>query len=124
MERLRAARREDLGIEEDLRTFLPRHLAESLPWYQAGARVDAAGSLAATLEEVEAEFERPRPDGTLVLRADVHGGLLELGDGILAASLEHVLDPSRAPLRGRHQRAPPAGGAGPDHDPRAGPAAG
>ena len=92
MERLRAARREDLGIDEDLRTFLPRHLAESMPWYQAGARVDAAGSLAATLDEVEAELERPRPDGTLVLRADVHGGLLELGDGILAGSLEHILD--------------------------------
>ena len=32
----------------------------------------------------------PRP-GTLILRADLHGGLLELGDGILAQSLEHVI---------------------------------
>jgi 3-dehydroquinate synthetase/shikimate kinase len=91
LERLRAARREEIGIAGDLRAFVPRHLAEYQPYYQAGARVDASGSLASTVAEVEAQLARPLPVGTLILRADVHGGLLELGDGILARSLEHVL---------------------------------
>jgi 3-dehydroquinate synthetase len=91
LERLRAARREDLGIDRDLRSFVPEHLAEYLPYYQAGARVDATGSIADTVAAVEAQLAGPPPAGTLVLRADVHGGLIELGDGILARSLEHVL---------------------------------
>jgi hypothetical protein len=91
LERLRAARREDIGIDGDLRAFVPRHVAEYLPYYRAGEHVDASGSLATTVASVEAQLARPLPPGTLVLRADVHGGLLELGDGILARSLEHVV---------------------------------
>jgi 3-dehydroquinate synthetase len=91
LERLRAARREDVGIDGDLRAFVGRHVAAYLPFYQAGTRVDASGSLAATAASIETELERPIPAGTLVLRTDVHGGLLELGDGILARSLGHVL---------------------------------
>ena len=35
---------------------------------------------------------QPPDSGTLVLRADIHGGLIELGEGILSPSLAHVLE--------------------------------
>ena len=47
----------------DLRTFIADHLAEYRPYYAAGVRVDASGSVAATMEVVEpllAEPHRPR----------------------------------------------------------------
>ena len=47
--------------------------------------------VAATIDLIEPLLAAPPRHGTLILRADLHGGLLELGDGILAQSLEHVL---------------------------------
>ncbi len=92
VERLRAARREDIGIEGDLRTFVADHLATFTPYYFAGVRVDGSGSIADTIAAVMPHLA-PAPDsGTLVLRADIHGGLIELGEGILSPSLAHVLE--------------------------------
>ena len=91
IERLRGARREDVGIEGDIRQFIPSHLAAYLPYYNAGERVDGSGSISATIELAEPVLAEPVASGTLVLRADVHGGLIELGEGILGTSLGHVL---------------------------------
>ena len=55
--------------------------------------MDASGSIADTIAAVDAASRAADPDsGTLVLRADIHGGLIELGDGILSPSLAHVLE--------------------------------
>jgi 3-dehydroquinate synthetase len=91
VERLKAARRQDLGIEGDLGRFIADHLVRYRPYYFAGTRVDAAGSIAATIVEIESILAKPIDTGTLVLRAEIHGGLLELGEGILGTSLWHVL---------------------------------
>ena len=91
VERLRAARRQDLGIDGDFRTFIEDHLAAYTPYYFAGSRVDASGSIAATIAEIQPLLAEPANSGTLVLRAEIHGGFIELGDGILGSSLGHVL---------------------------------
>ncbi len=91
VERLRAARRQDVGYEGDARTFIADHLAEYRPYYLAGMRVDASGSVSSVIGQVQAMLEQPVHSGTLVLRAEVRGGLIELGEDILATSLGHVL---------------------------------
>lgn len=91
VERLRAARREDIGIEGDVRRFLSDHLASCTPYYFAGTRLDGSGSIAATIDLIEPLLTEPVAAGTLVLRAEIHGGLVELGEGILERSLGHVL---------------------------------
>ena len=91
LERLRAARRQDLGIDGDFRQFIADHLAAYTPYYFAGSRVDASGSIAATIEEIQPILAEPPDASTLVLRAEIHGGLMELGEGILGRSLGHVL---------------------------------
>lgn len=91
VERLRAARRADVEIEGDYRTFIPRHLAEYLPFYAAGTRVDASGSISATIDQIGGVLDGAVTDGTLVLRAELHEGLIELGEAILGQSLVHVL---------------------------------
>lgn len=91
IERLRAARREDVGIDGDVRRFIPVHLASHMPYYFAGTRVDGSGSIAATIDLIEPILVEPAAAGTLVLRAEIHGGLIELGEGILGRSLGHVL---------------------------------
>jgi 3-dehydroquinate synthase len=91
VERLRAARRADVEIQGDYRAFIARHLADYRPYYAAGARVDASGSIAATIEGIERILAEPVPGGTIVLRAELHDGLIELGEGILESSLVHVL---------------------------------
>lgn len=91
VERLRAARREDVGIAGDIRRFVPDHLVTHTPYYFAGTRVDGSGSIAATIDLIEPILAEPAAAGTLVLRADIHGGLIELGEGILGTSLGHVL---------------------------------
>ena len=53
--------------------------------------MDASGSIAATIEAIEPLLAEPADTGTLVLRAQIHGGFMELGTGILGSSLEHVL---------------------------------
>ena len=62
-----------------------------MPYYLAGDRVDASGSIAATIEEIEPLLAEPAGTGTLVLRAQTHGGFMELGTGIFGSSLVHVL---------------------------------
>ena len=91
VERLRAARRADIDIDGDIGSFTRRHLADYLPYYGAGVQVDASGSISATIEHIEEALRSPLQPGTLVLRADVHDSLIELGEGILGASLVHVL---------------------------------
>lgn len=91
LERLRSAPRGEAGIDGDFRAFLAEHLAAYTPYYFAGSRLDASGSIASTLEGLEPLLAEPTEPGTLILRADIHGGLLELGEGTLAASLRHVL---------------------------------
>ena len=91
VERLRAARRQDIDIDGDIRTFIADHVATYGPFYRAGTRVDASGSIAATIAQIQPHLARPVEAGTLVLRAEVRGGLIELGDGILSRSLGHVL---------------------------------
>ena len=53
--------------------------------------MDASGSIAATIAEIEPLLAEPAGSGTLVLRAEIHGGFMELGEGILGSSLGHVL---------------------------------
>ena len=102
IERLRSARRQDLGFEGDVRKFIVDHLSRYMPYYLAGDRVDASGSIAATIEEIEPLLAEPAGTGTLVLRAQIHGGFMELGTGIFGPSLAHVLRGlSARPLRGR-----------------------
>jgi 3-dehydroquinate synthetase len=91
LERLRSAPRRDLGIDGDLKTFVVDHLAAFTPYYYAGSRIDASGSISATIAAIEPVLAAPAESGTLILRADIHGGLLELGDGTLGRSLRHVL---------------------------------
>jgi len=91
VERLRAARREDVGIDGDVRRYIPAHLASHMPYYFAGTRVDGSGSIAVTIDLIEPILAEPVAAGTLVLRAEIHGGLIELGEGILGTSLGHVL---------------------------------
>jgi 3-dehydroquinate synthase len=91
VERLRAARRQDLDIDGDFRRFIDDHLIAYTPYYFAGSRVDASGSIAATIAGIQPHLEEPAGSGTLVLRAEIHGGFMELGDGILGSSLGHVL---------------------------------
>lgn len=92
VERLRAARRADVEIDGDYRTFIVRHLEAWEPYYAAGLRVDASGPISTTVDQIEAVLEAPRAGGTLVLRAGLRDGHIELGEGILGASLAHVLD--------------------------------
>ena len=92
VERLRAARRQDIDIDGDVRTFITAHLAAYRPYYGAGTRIDASGSISATIAEVEPLLSQPIRPGALILRAEVHGGLIEVGDGILSPSLVHVLE--------------------------------
>ena len=92
VERLRASRREDIGVQGDLRKFVADHLATFTPYYFAGVRVDASGSIADTIAAVTPHLAQAPDSGTLVLRADIHGGLIELGEGILSPSLAHVLE--------------------------------
>ena len=91
LERLRAVRREDLAIQGDLRRFLTDHLTAYTPYYFAGAQVDASGSIAATISAIEPILAEPADPGTLVLRAEIHGGYMELGEGTLGSSLRHVM---------------------------------
>jgi len=91
VERLRVARRQDTGIRGDVRAFIVEHLPAYLPYYHAAVRVDASGSINDTIAEIEPRLLEPLDDGTLVLRAELGGGLVELGEGILASSLTHVL---------------------------------
>lgn len=91
IERLRAARRQDLGFEGDVRRFIEDHLSVYTPYYFAGSRVDASGSITATIAEIEPLLAEPVDAGTLVLRAQIHGGFMELGIGILGSSLVHVM---------------------------------
>jgi 3-dehydroquinate synthase len=91
VERLRAARREDVGIEGDVRRFTANHLVAYEPYYNAGIRLDGSGSIAATIDRIEPLLAEPVAAGTLVLRAEIHGGLIELGEAILGRSLGHVL---------------------------------
>ncbi len=91
VERLRAARRADVEIDGDYRAFTARHLAAYEPYYAAGVRLDASGPISATIEEIDAVLAEGPASGTLLLRAGVHDGLIELGEGILGASLAHVL---------------------------------
>ena len=92
VERLRAVRRADLEIQGDLRTYTLRHRAEYEPYYAAGTRIDGSGSIAATINRIDPVLSEPVDSGTLVLRAALHDGLIELGEGILHRSLAHVLD--------------------------------
>lgn len=92
IERLRAARLEDTRIDGDIRGFVELHLESYRPYYEAGIRVDASGSVASTIASIEPILVRPASVGTLVLRANIHGGLLDLGDGILGTSLKAVLE--------------------------------
>ena len=92
VERLRAVRRADLEIQGDLRTYTLRHRAEYEPYYAAGTRIDGSGSIAATINRIDPVLSEPVDSGTLVLRAALHDGLIELGEGILRRSLAHVLD--------------------------------
>ena len=77
----------------DLRTFVADHLATSRPYYVAGVRVDASGSIAATIDAGRAA---PRPAAPAAARSSCAqtstAGCIELGDGILGRSLEHVLE--------------------------------
>ena len=91
VERLRTARRQDTGIRGDIRGFIAGHLAAYTPYYFAGTRVDASGSISETISQIAPCLAEPPPTGALVLRAEIHGGLLELGEGILGRSLAHVL---------------------------------
>jgi 3-dehydroquinate synthetase len=91
VERLRAARRADIDIEGEIDSFIGRHLIEYMPYYGAGDRVDASGSISRTIEYLEEALARPIQPGTLVMRAEIHDSLIELGEGILGPSLVHVL---------------------------------
>ena len=91
VERLRSARRADVEIDGDYGAFTAGHLAEYMPYYAAGTRVDASGSIAATIDQIEAVLEDPVDRGTLILRAELGEGLIELGEGIADGSLVHVL---------------------------------
>lgn len=92
VERLRAARRQDIGIDGDIRTFIADHLAAYRPYYLAGTRIDASGSTATAIAEIQRRLTQAIDTGTLILRAEVRGGLIELGDGILSQSLGRVLE--------------------------------
>ena len=92
VERLRTMRRQDTLAMGDVRTFIHDHMERHHPFYSAGVRVDGQGSISATIELLEPILAEPLDPGTLVLRADIHHGLLELGEGILEGSLRHVLD--------------------------------
>lgn len=92
IERLRAVRREDLGVSGDLARFVTEHLASHLPYYFAGQRIDASGSVNDTIARIEPLLVEPPRAGTLVLRADLHTGMIELGEGILGTSLSDVLE--------------------------------
>jgi 3-dehydroquinate synthetase len=96
VERLRAARREDIEVDGSVRTFIADHLAAYHPYYFAGTRVDASGSISDTIDRIGPFLDRPPGAGTLVLRAELHGGLVELGEGILSRSMAHVLERLRA----------------------------
>ena len=91
IERLRSGRRQDLGFEGDIAQFIADHTAMYTPYYFAGRRVDASGSIAATIAEIEPLLAEPADVGTLVLRAQTHDGSIELGTGILGSSLRYVL---------------------------------
>ena len=91
VERLRAVRKADLDIHGDLRAYTARHLAAYEPYYAAGTRIDGSGSITATIELIDPVLDEPVGSGTLVLRAALHDGLIELGEGILHRSLVHVL---------------------------------
>lgn len=92
VERLRAARRADVEIDGDYRAFTVRHLAAYEPYYAAGRRIDASGPISHAIDQIEHVLEEPRSAGTLVVRAALHDGHIELGEGILGASLAHVLE--------------------------------
>ncbi len=91
VERLRAARRHDTGIRGDIRLFIADHLPTYLPYYSAATRVDASGSINQTITQIEVRLAEPLDAGTLILRAELRGGLVELGEGILGTSLTHVV---------------------------------
>ena len=94
VERLRTIRRADLEIRGDLRGYTERHLAEYEPYYAAGKRIDGSGSITATIDHIDPVLSEPVGSGTLVLRAAMHGGSIELGEGILRRSLADVLGAS------------------------------
>jgi 3-dehydroquinate synthetase len=91
VERLRAARRADIDIDGDIRSFTSRHLVDYLPYYRAGVRIDASGSISRTIEHLEAALRSPLQPGALILRATIRDSLIELGEGIVGTSLVHVL---------------------------------
>jgi 3-dehydroquinate synthetase len=91
LERLRAVRREDLPTQGDVRRYLADHLGAYTPYYFAGAQVDGSGSITATIAAIEPILAEPADPGTLVLRAEIHGGFVELGEGTLGSSLRHVV---------------------------------
>jgi 3-dehydroquinate synthetase len=91
LERLRTMRREDLGIQGDLHRYLTDHLSAYAPYYFAGARVDGSGSISTTIAAIEPILAEPPEPGTLMLRAEIHGGFVELGEGTLGSSLRHVV---------------------------------
>lgn len=96
VERLRAARRIDTQIAGDVQGFVAGHLDAYVPYYNAGARVDASGSIAATIALIEPHLTSPPRAGTVIIRAGLSGGLIELGDGILGGSLVDVLERLKA----------------------------
>ena len=92
VERLRVARRADTGISGDIAAFTARHLVDYMPFYQAGVRIDASGSISGTIAHIDGLLAGPLLPGTLILRADIHDSLIELGEGILGTSLAHVME--------------------------------
>ena len=69
----------------------PISLATFTPYYFAGVRVDGSGSIADTIAAIMPHLAQPPDSGTLV-STDIHGGLIELGEGVLSPSLAHVLE--------------------------------
>ena len=81
------------------------------PYYFAGRRVDASGSIAATIAEIEPLLAEPADVGTLVLRAQTHGGFDRAWHGHprLQPSVR-VARPVRQTVRGGHDRREPTTG--------------
>jgi 3-dehydroquinate synthetase len=95
VERLRAARREDIEVDGSVRTFIADHLAAYHPYYFAGTRVDASGSISDTIDRIGPFLDRPPGAGTLVLRAEPTAGWF-ISAEVLSRSMAHVLERLRA----------------------------
>ena len=71
--------------------FTLRHLAEYEPYYAAGTRIDGSGSIAATIDQIDAVLGDPIDERHPHSAGRLHEGLIELGEGIVGRSLVHVL---------------------------------